>query len=168
MDWKLGLPDSIEHGTGDGIFRRTPAPNDKLKSRVVTLAFRDREFHKLSYKILIQTFRKPHSMAKHRNAFFDPDRKMPHPQALVQLGEQLIDVTHQTGLYAHIESTGKMQRAKIFGPREKHSVVTPVPGSFYSHLGFTTPVVGPFPSGNNILDQIDGIDCPRGRAAERT
>src|SRR3546814_4926913 len=46
-DVRSGFADALEHGGGDGIFRRAAAPDEELEGREEALAFRQADFHQV-------------------------------------------------------------------------------------------------------------------------
>src|SRR3546814_13766708 len=46
-DVRSGFADALEHGGGDGIFRRAATPDEELEGREEALAFRQADFHQV-------------------------------------------------------------------------------------------------------------------------
>ena len=98
--WNLGFADRIKESAGDSIVGCPATPNDELKRRGVALTFAAGQINEIVYVRGIETATAAmNGMPKHGDPFINPDREMPSPQTLIQLGDKLVNIA--TNFWLH-------------------------------------------------------------------
>jgi hypothetical protein len=153
------LSDAVQHGGLERLAGRLAAPEDELERREEPLAFGDRDVHHVLQALGRGARRaaQQDGVAEDRHPVLAVHAEMADPQALVGLGEQLVQHRAAPLRHLQVEGAGEVHGADLARPAEIQAVIAPFARRLDGHLGVVAAVELPVVGGDDLLHDVEGV-----------